>query len=193
MSDVPTHFWNETIRLLTKGIRVPRYFTLPYCSWRNGEVELGEEVFRVALAVLSELQQPPNHWPSIMTLIQSAINNTPSSLRCNQAPYLRDDLCQLQWTHFFEEISQHEFLWVSSNPKKTLSDQTLIEAIISLHSVVHAALINLFELVRHYSSKRKLSNFEETDYFWWPVMTFAGEKLCMWWRGPRHVAKAWST
>lgn len=31
MSDGPTHFKNETIRMVAKGLKVPHHFTLPYC------------------------------------------------------------------------------------------------------------------------------------------------------------------
>ena len=57
MYDGPTHFKNETLRLLTKGLRSPHHFTLPYSPWSNGAVDrLGKELLRVARAVLSELQ-----------------------------------------------------------------------------------------------------------------------------------------
>lgn len=36
--DGPTHFKNETLRLLSKGLRSPHNFTLPYCAWPNGGV-----------------------------------------------------------------------------------------------------------------------------------------------------------
>ena len=31
MSDGPTHFKNETVRLVSKGLKTPHHFTLPYC------------------------------------------------------------------------------------------------------------------------------------------------------------------
>ena len=60
MSDGPTHFKNETIRLITRGLKVPHHFTLPYSSWSNGAVErLGKELLRVMRAVLSEFRMQP--------------------------------------------------------------------------------------------------------------------------------------
>lgn len=35
MSYRPTHFKNENIRLITKVLRFPHRFTLPYCTWSN--------------------------------------------------------------------------------------------------------------------------------------------------------------
>ena len=55
MSDGRTNFKNETIRLVSKGLKVPHHFTLPYCPWSNGAVErLGKELIRISRAVLSE-------------------------------------------------------------------------------------------------------------------------------------------
>lgn len=54
MSDGPTHFNNETVRSVTKGLKVPHHFTLPYSPWSNGAVEgLGKELLRVFRSVIS--------------------------------------------------------------------------------------------------------------------------------------------
>lgn len=45
----PTHFKNETLRLLTEGLRTRHHFTLTYCQWSTREVELpGKELLRFA-------------------------------------------------------------------------------------------------------------------------------------------------
>jgi transposase InsO family protein len=60
MSDWPTHFKNETLRLVSKGLKVPHHFTLTYCPWSNGAVErLGKELLKTFRAVVSELQMRP--------------------------------------------------------------------------------------------------------------------------------------
>lgn len=87
MSDHPTHFKNETIRLVAKGLKVPHHFTFPYSPCSNGAVErLGKELIRNCRAILSELCMQPEEWPDILPLIQSAPNNTPSPHRANVAP-----------------------------------------------------------------------------------------------------------
>lgn len=86
MSEGPTHFKHETIRLLSKELRVPHHFTLPYCLWSNGGIErLGKELFRTLRAVLSELQMRSNEWPDLLPIIQSALNKSPSPQRNNIA------------------------------------------------------------------------------------------------------------
>lgn len=47
MSDGPTHFKNETGRLVANGLKTPQHFTLPDCPWSNGGVErLEKELIR---------------------------------------------------------------------------------------------------------------------------------------------------
>lgn len=57
MPDGPTHFNNETLRLLVQQLRSKHHFTLPYTPCSKGAIErLGKELVRVARALLSELQ-----------------------------------------------------------------------------------------------------------------------------------------
>ena len=87
MSDSPTHFKNETLRLLAKGLKNNHHFTLPYSPWTNGAVErLGKEILRSARSLLSELKLPNDTWPDIIPVIQSSLNNSPSSHRLNISP-----------------------------------------------------------------------------------------------------------
>lgn len=56
MSDGPTHFCNETVRLFSKGLKVPHHFTLPNFPWSNGVVErLGKEALKKFRALILEL------------------------------------------------------------------------------------------------------------------------------------------
>lgn len=87
MSDGPTHFKNETVRRVAKGLKVPHHFTLPYTPWSNCAVErLGKELLRVFRSVSSELQTRPDEWPDLLPLVQSALNNAPSPQRANVSP-----------------------------------------------------------------------------------------------------------
>lgn len=87
MSDGPSHFKNETMRILCKSLRVPHHFTLPYCPWSNGAVErLGREIISMARAVFSELQLRHETWPDLIPIIQLALKNTVSRHRGNVAP-----------------------------------------------------------------------------------------------------------
>lgn len=57
MSDGPTHFWNETIDLVAKGLKTPHHFKTPYCLWSDGVIDrFGMELIQAFRVVLSELQ-----------------------------------------------------------------------------------------------------------------------------------------
>eukprot|EP00171_Calliarthron_tuberculosum_P023682 IDg23682t1 len=76
MSDQGTHFKYETIRRLSRSLKVPHHFTLPYTPWSNGQVErLGKEVLRALRVMVSELRLKFSEWPDIVPLVQSALNN----------------------------------------------------------------------------------------------------------------------
>lgn len=71
MSDGPTHFKNETIRILTKSLKVPHHFTLPYNPCSNGAVErLGKELVRTMRTMVSEFRMDFKEWPDVLPLVQ---------------------------------------------------------------------------------------------------------------------------
>lgn len=43
MSDGPSHLKNETLRLVVKGLRVPRHFLVPFKPWSSGAVKHPEK------------------------------------------------------------------------------------------------------------------------------------------------------
>lgn len=87
MSDGPTYFWNETVRLVCEGLKVPHHFTLPYCPWSNGAVEcLGKKLLRVFRAILFELQFYLTECPGLLLIVQSVFNNSSSCHGGNIAP-----------------------------------------------------------------------------------------------------------
>lgn len=63
---ISTHFPNEVVRLVSKGIKVPHHFTLSYCPWSNGEVErLDKELIYAARPVMSELKMSASEWQDL--------------------------------------------------------------------------------------------------------------------------------
>lgn len=84
MSDEPTHFKNETIRLLAKSLSIKHHFTRPYSPWSNGAVErLGKKLLWVSRAVTSELQLRSNEWPDLLPPAQNALNHSQLPQRRN--------------------------------------------------------------------------------------------------------------
>lgn len=88
MSDGPTHFKNETVCLVTRGLKSPHHFTLPYCPWSNGALErLGRELLLVLLSMISELQMENKEWPDLIPIVQLVLNNSSLPQRSNVPPF----------------------------------------------------------------------------------------------------------
>eukprot|EP00171_Calliarthron_tuberculosum_P014724 IDg14724t1 len=59
VSDRGSHFRNELIKALREATKSSHHFTLAYCPWSNGTVEVVcRELLRTSRALLSELQLP---------------------------------------------------------------------------------------------------------------------------------------
>lgn len=77
VSDRGTHFKNELVRSLRDKLKTQHHFTLAYCPWSNGTVEVvNRELLRATRALLSEYQLPEKNWPSVLPVVQSVLNNT---------------------------------------------------------------------------------------------------------------------
>ena len=194
MSDGPTHFKNETVRLVTKNLKTPHHFMLPYCPWSNGDVaRLGRELIRVLRATLSELQMDHDEWPDLIPMVQSVLNNSPSRQRGNVCPV----------TAFMgQEPSTpiKTFMHSSTIESVTLTDlqhesamnvEDLLKACEDLHPRVQATLQKNRAQQRDKMSSGRLPNFHEEDYVLVARNDFhAGEKLFLRWRGPRRITRA---
>lgn len=75
-SDQGTHFKIEVIASLKETLRCSHHFTLPYCSWSNGTVDVAcRELLCVLRVLILKLKFPFKLWPS-MPILQSVLNNT---------------------------------------------------------------------------------------------------------------------
>ena len=196
MSDGPTHFRNETVRLVAKALKTPHHFTLPYCPWSNGAVErLGRELLRVLRATLSELQMENKEWPDLIPIVQSVLNNSPSPQRGNVCPITAfqgreptPPVCTFIRTATTTPVTVTE-----AQLESKLNIEKLIEFCAELHPRVNATLTTNRKKAREHASRGCLPNFENGDYVLVARSDFhAGEKLCLRWRGPRRVKKALS-
>ena len=87
ISDRGSHFKNDVVRELRDQTNGLHHFTLAYCPWSNGTVEVVcRELLRALRAFLSEFQLPHRSWPSVMPVVQSVLNNSPLSRLGNRCP-----------------------------------------------------------------------------------------------------------
>lgn len=195
MSDGPTHFRNETVRMVTKTLRVPHHFTLPYTPWSNGAVErLGKEVIRTFRALVSEFQMDFSEWPDLLP-IQSALNNAPSPQRGNTPPITA--FLGLEPTPpiatFIRTAKTQPMTVKAALLEKFVNIEALKTKIANQHSLVQSNLRRNHEASRSKDSKGQLPNFEKGDFVLVAREHFhEGEKLALRWRRPRRVVKALS-
>lgn len=77
VSDRGTHFKNKLIGLLSDTTKSSHHFSLSYCPWSNGTVQVFcLELLRATRAILSEFQLPHKYWKSVLPSVQSALNNS---------------------------------------------------------------------------------------------------------------------
>ena len=87
VSDRGSHFKNEVVRLLQEKTKSSHHFTLSHCHWSNGTVEvICRELFRACRALMFEYQLTQICWPSIMPVVQSALNNSLLDRLGNRCP-----------------------------------------------------------------------------------------------------------
>lgn len=193
MSDGGSHFKNETVRILSKSLRVPHHFTLPYTPWSNGSIErLNKEVLRILRSTLSELQLPSNDWTSLVPILQSALNNSSSRSRANKSPI----------TIFTGLPAKRPFDYLKAT---NATEMTLDEAVIQrqfnldhvhdllneVHPMVSKSLQHHRQYARDKQSKGKLPNFEPGDYVLVSRQDMhKNEKLSLRWTGPRMIIRS---
>ena len=196
MSDGGSHFKNDTVKRVAKGLKTPHHFTLPYTPWSNGGVErLGKEVLRTFRAVLSELRFPHSEWPDLTPVIQSALNNSPSPQRRNMAPItIFSGLPPSSPVSTFKRSCTGKIVSVSDARTELERNLTSVQdRLAELHPVVQMSLKEHRERARKAASRGVPAGFSEGDYVLIAREDFsAGEKLCLRWRGPRRVVKALS-
>lgn len=191
MSDGPTHFKHETLCLVSRGLRVPHYFTLPYTLWSNGAVErLGKEMLRVLRSVLSELQMHLSEWPDLLPLVQSALSNATSAqrnmvasitafTRLNPSPPI---------STFFRTETSSSVTTTDAQRERILNIEELEKGVAELHPLFQSTLQKSREQGRKTASEGALRNFSTGDFVLMAREEFsADEKLSLWWCGPRRI------
>lgn len=193
MSDGPTHFRNETLRLVAKGLRVPHHFTLPYAPWSNGGIErLGKELLRVLRSTSSELQLAHEEWPDLLPLVQSAINNAPSPQRAGVPPIkaMTGMAATPPIATFYRAQTSAPVTVSDLVHERALNVDMLCDLVGQLRPIIQDAVQKNRQQGRDVASKGSLPNFTKGDYVLVAREDFhAGEKLCLRWRGPRRVLK----
>ena len=77
VSDRGSHFLNSLIEDLCLKLHIRHHFTLAYCPWSNGTIEVvNRHILHVLRSLLSELRLEPMDWPILIPLIRFALNHS---------------------------------------------------------------------------------------------------------------------
>ena len=198
VSDQGTHFKNELVKLLQEKVKAGHRFTLAYCPWSNGTVEVVcRELVRATRAILSELQLPYSSWTQVLPIVQSILNNSIVSRLGNRCPLTA-----------FTSLPQDTPLTAIKTQKKGKISIQSIENIESIRrdyiSTLHAALEKIHKDIALASSKKRKAaieshnrktnvvpiNFTVGDYVLRGlVRARSNRKPCIKWYGPYRVVE----
>ena len=77
VSDRGSHFLNSLIEQLSLSLHIQHHFTLAYCPWSNGTVEVvNSYILSVLRSLISEFRLNLSDWPILLPLVRFALNHT---------------------------------------------------------------------------------------------------------------------
>ena len=86
-SDGGTHFCNQVIKHLTEKRGWKHTVCTPHSKWANGVAERNIRTMKDILVQLCrDLDVPQNKWPTILPLVQGAMNRKKRASRGNMSP-----------------------------------------------------------------------------------------------------------
>jgi hypothetical protein len=85
--DQGAHFKNQVVTALAKAWGTDHHFVTAYCPWANGTVEVvNRMLLRVLKSMLSERKLKTNQWPTVLPMVQAALDLHPYSRLNGVAP-----------------------------------------------------------------------------------------------------------
>ena len=198
VSDRGSHFKNEVVRLLKEKTNSGHHFTLAYCPWSNDTVEVVcRELLRASRAILSEYQLPNKCWPSIMPVVQSALNNSILERLANRCPLtaftgLPQDSPLVSFTRKVgEKIQVHSIDDIRSTQQKNI--QAMLRALEKMHREVSVQADKRRKAAVNSHNRKtgvRAVNFTEGDYVLRGVMQYERtRKPSLKWVGPYRVVE----
>jgi hypothetical protein len=80
LSDQGYHFKNTVMQRSQKTLKAKHHFMAANCPWSNGTIEAAcKQAIRVARVMLAEFKTDTYDWDKIAPVMQSTLNNSPSS------------------------------------------------------------------------------------------------------------------
>ena len=127
---------NKVIERLTRTYDIKQEFTLPYCPWSNGSVEIvNRSIKRVLTTAIIEQKLQSSEWPYLLPLVMNAINGSKSNRLDENSP--REVFMGLPGFNPFKAIY---------NPKKTTITELKLEESIEFQDQLNDLIRDLEEM-----------------------------------------------
>ncbi|POM64854.1 LOW QUALITY PROTEIN: Hypothetical protein PHPALM_19574 [Phytophthora palmivora] len=195
VSDQGTHYKNQLLEMLQKSYGSAHHFTTAYCPWANGTVEVMNRLLLKCLRdILSELKLHISDWSTVLPLVQSVLNRTPSDRLGGVAAVTA-------FTALPASLPIHSIL----HPQTTeVFDVQVVYTKQHEHiAAVQASLEDMRKTLSHQEEQRRaqardrraakrgvdMANYEIGDFVLVAQVIGRANKLVVHWRGPRRVVR----
>ena len=205
-SDQGSHFKNKVIQTLADSYGITFKFTLPYCPWSNGAVEIvNKTIKRVLTTAILEQNLATDDWPYLLPMVMNIINGSISTRLNKYSP--REVFMGLPKYDPFKAIYNPRLKDKISNLKPTSKEfqehmEDLITDLNEMHlEVTEAKLKRRSEQDKSFRKKHGFTDendeilipdidFRVGDYVLVAIPTAKQHaKLNAIWRGPYKVTK----
>ena len=194
VSDQGSHFKNQVVDMLRRCVGGQHRFTLAYCPWANGTVEVvNRTLIRCLKAVTSEMKLAIAQWTSVLPLVQSALNHMPADRLDGTAFTMLPAQTALTAIMHCETKQMVSIDWIQDKQQEHL--QAASDALDEMHKQLSAAAEKRRQQARERrAAKRQVepANFVEGDFVLVGQVLQRANKLAVQWRGPQRVVRACS-
>ncbi|KAH9140433.1 hypothetical protein AeRB84_015334, partial [Aphanomyces euteiches] len=198
VSDCGSHFKNEVIDAMRRMFGSHHHFVTPHCPWANGTVEVVNRlIVRTLKALCSEMRLKATEWPSLLPLVQSALNQQPADRLGGEAPVKAftglGATPPLTGIVRADEADPKTIDWVKSEMAKYMADLAI--ALEEMHKEVKATADRKRAKARASRTKQrgvKLTKFALGDFVLVARALKHPGKLTLRWKGPCRVVRVLS-
>lgn len=197
VSDQGSHFKNAVLLELGRICQVEHHFVTAYCPWANGTVErVNLEVLRILQALSSELKVSPTNWPSLVPVVQIALNHAivkvlgdRSAIQVVTGYSPRTPLSAL--------LDEENRVWRSTSLSSEEFESMFYEttqALLEMHKDVQSGKETLRDGRNNRRNQKKhvkIPNFEIGDFVLVarPIRHLRNKLNCVW-KGPMQIVKS---
>jgi hypothetical protein len=193
VSDRGSHFLNEVVKILAQRLHASHHFTLAYCPWANGSIEIiNKHILSVIRALLSEFRWPYSDWPYLVPLLRYVLNHTTPENR----PAAITLFMGLNPSSHLDSVWNPRLSKLVSIPlTPSQLQEKLSQLKLSLLAMHKSVTDNRDRRRRHINTSRKAekANFSVGDFILVSnVLKRSKSKLSVRWSGPHRIAKVYS-